>query len=66
MKQWTRAAYVVAAIIAVCVVVQAIRHGSWSPIEAGAWAPAVIVATMSASGRGRCRWPGQRRARDGR
>jgi hypothetical protein len=70
MKQWTRAMYVVAAIVAVCIVVQAVRRGSWSPIEAGAWSPAVIVAIMSASGGGRCRWPGRWsgrwRARDGR
>jgi hypothetical protein len=68
MKQLKRALYVVAAIVAVCIVVQAVRHGSWSPIEAGAWSPAVIVALMSASGgdSGRCRWPGRRRAHDGR
>lgn len=67
MKQLKRALYVVAAIVAVCIVVQAVRHGSWSPIEAGAWSPAVIVALVSASSSsGRCRWLGRRRAHDGR
>ena len=43
----------VAAFIAVSSIVQAINEGSWGPIIAVGWLPAVIVASWSGVGR-RC------------
>ena len=43
----------VAAFIAVAAIVQAIRQGSWGPIIAVGWLPAVIVASWPGVGR-RC------------
>ena len=51
-KRWTYVITGVAvAIVAVSSVVQAIRQGSWDPIIAVGWLPAVVIAT----------WPGTRR-----
>ena len=55
MKTWTRWMYVITglavAFVAVSSVAAAIRQGSWDPIIAVGWLPAVVVAT----------WPGTRR-----
>lgn len=55
MKPWTRWLQPIAVLAAMFVVVsaavQAIRQGSWGPILAVAWAPAVIAAA----------WPGSYR-----
>jgi len=52
MKSWTRwlqaIAGLAAVFVAVSAVLQAIRQGSWEPIIAVGWIPAVIVAA----------WPG--------
>jgi len=45
---------VVAVLVAVASVVQAIRQGSWAPVTSMAWLPAVVVAVWPGSGR-RCR-----------
>ena len=42
-----------AGLVAVSAVVQAVRQGSWAPIESVSWLLAVIVAAT---------WPGTRRA----
>ena len=64
MKPWVRWIYVftwvVAAFVAVSSIVQAIRLGSWTPILAVAWLPAVIVAARPGAYR-RC-LPRRRRA----
>jgi hypothetical protein len=56
MKPWARWMYVVTAcavaVVAVSSIVQAVRQGSWEPIIAVGWLPAVVVATW---------WPGSRR-----
>ena len=44
----------VAAFVAVATIVQAVRQGSWGPVIATGWLPAVIVATWPAAFR-RCR-----------
>ena len=44
----------VAAFVAVATIVQAVRQGSWGPVIATGWLPAVIVATWPATHR-RCR-----------
>jgi multidrug resistance efflux pump len=58
MKPSKRWLYVVASLVAVLVavasVVQAIRQGSWAPVTSVAWLPAVVVAVWPGSGR-RCR-----------
>ena len=55
MRPWTRGLYLIAvlgvAFVAVSTIVQAVRQGSWSPIIAVGWLPAVVIAT----------WPGSRR-----
>ena len=43
-----------AVFIAVATIVQAVRQGSWAPVIATGWLPAVIVATWPATYR-RCR-----------
>ena len=56
MKSWARWMYVITAfavaVVAVSSIVQAVRQGSWAPIIAVSWLPAVVVATW---------WPGTRR-----
>jgi len=57
MRPWTRWLYMitglVVALIAISSIVQAINEGSWGPIIAVGWLPAVIVASWSGVGR-RC------------
>ena len=57
MRPWTRWLYAIAALAAVFVavssIVVAIRQGSWAPIIAVGWIPAVVVAA----------WGGARRSR---
>ena len=57
MKPSKRWLYVVASLVAVLVAVasvaQAIRQGSWAPVTSIAWLPAVVVAVWPGSGR-RC------------
>jgi roadblock/LC7 domain-containing protein len=57
MKPSKRWLYVVASLVAVLVavasVMQAIRQGSWAPVTSVAWLPAVVVAVWPGSGR-RC------------
>jgi hypothetical protein len=57
MRRCTRWFYLVtglvAAFIAVAAIVQAIHQGSWGPIVAVGWLPAVIVASWPGAGR-RC------------
>jgi hypothetical protein len=59
MKPWARGMYVITAVaVAVVVVssiVQAVRQGSWGPLIAVGWLPAVVVATWWPGSRGRCR-----------
>jgi hypothetical protein len=43
-----------AVFVAVATIVQAARQGSWAPVIATGWVPAVIVATWPATYR-RCR-----------
>lgn len=43
-----------AVFIAVATVVQAVRQGSWAPVIATGWVPAVVLATWPATHR-RCR-----------
>lgn len=43
-----------AVFIAVATIVQAVRQGSWAPVVATGWVPAVIVATWPGTYR-RCR-----------
>jgi len=53
-KQWLSVvAGLAAAFIAVAAATQAIRQGSWTPVLAVGWLPAVIVATWPGAGR-RC------------
>jgi len=56
MRSCTRWVYVVAAVavavVAVSSVVAAVRQGSWGPVIAVGWFPAVVVAT----------WTGPRRS----
>ena len=56
MKPWARWMHVIAgvavAVVAVSSIVAAVRQGSWGPIVAVGWLPAVVVATW---------WPGKRR-----
>ena len=58
MKPWTRLMYVITgvamAVVAVSSIVQAIRLGSWEPIVAVGWLPAVVVAVWWPGTRGRC------------
>ena len=58
MKPWARWMYVITAcavtVVAVSSIVQAIRQGSWEPIIAVGWLPAVVVATWWPGRRGRC------------
>jgi len=58
MKPWARWMYVITAcavtVVAVSSIVQAIRQGSWEPIIAVGWLPAVVVATWWPGSRGRC------------
>jgi len=57
MRPWTRWLYMitglVVALIAISSIVQAISEGSWGPIIAVGWLPAVIVASWPGAGR-RC------------
>jgi len=57
MRPWTRWLYMitglVVALIAISSIVQAISEGSWGPIIAVGWLPAVIVASWPGVGR-RC------------
>jgi hypothetical protein len=46
------------------VAVQAIRQGSWAPVDSAGWIPAVIVATWPGRYR-RCGRPGLFRGRRG-
>ena len=41
-------------VVAVSSIVQAVRQGSWAPLIAVGWLPAVVVATW---------WPGRHRPR---
>jgi uncharacterized membrane protein len=54
MRPWRRGLYLIAvlgvAFVAVSTIVAAVRQGSWSPIIAVGWLPAVVIAT----------WPGSR------
>jgi hypothetical protein len=56
MKPSVRLMYVITgcavAVVAVSSIVQAARQGSWEPLIAVGWLPAVVVATW---------WPGTRR-----
>ena len=58
MKRWARWMYVITAcavtVVAVSSIVQAVRQGSWEPIIAVGWLPAVVVATWWPGRRGRC------------
>jgi hypothetical protein len=58
MSRCSRLMYVITgfavAVVAVSSIVQAVRHGSWSPIIAVGWLPAVVVATWWPGRRGRC------------
>jgi len=58
MKPWVRWMYVITgcavAIVAVSSIVQAVRQGSWGPVIAVGWLPAVVVATWWPGTRGRC------------
>ena len=56
MRPWARLMYVISgiamAVVGVSSIVAAVRRGSWEPIVAVGWLPAVVVATW---------WPGTRR-----
>jgi hypothetical protein len=56
MKPWERWLYLVAGlaalVVAAAAIAQAIRQGSWGPVESVAWLPAVIAASWPGSGRG--------------
>ena len=56
MRRWTSWLYLLAAVaatfVAVSSVVAAVRQGSWEPLIAMGWLPAVLVAAW---------WPGTRR-----
>jgi hypothetical protein len=58
MRSWTiwlsLIAGLVAVFVAVATIVQAVRQGSWAPVIATGWVPAVIVAAWPATSR-RCR-----------
>jgi hypothetical protein len=58
MRSWTTwlslIAGLVAVFVAVATIVQAVRQGSWAPVIATGWVPAVIVAAWPATSR-RCR-----------
>jgi hypothetical protein len=58
MKPWTRWIHgitaIAVAVVAVSSIVAAIRQGSWGPILAVGWLPAVVVATWWPGSRGRC------------
>jgi hypothetical protein len=58
MKPWARWMYVISGlamtVVAVSSIVQAIRQGSWEPVIAVGWLPAVVVATGRPGRRGRC------------
>jgi hypothetical protein len=58
MKPWARWMYVITGfavtIVAVSSMVQAIRQGSWAPIIAVGWLPAVVAATWWPRTRRRC------------
>ena len=58
MRSWTiwlsLIAGLVAVYAAVATIVQAVRQGSWAPVIATGWVPAVIVAAWPATSR-RCR-----------
>jgi hypothetical protein len=47
----------IAAFVAVATVVQAIRQGSWGPIWATGWLPAVVVAWLWTPASRRACWP---------
>jgi hypothetical protein len=52
-----------AAFVAVSVIVQAVAHRSWAPVDEAGWIPAVMVAVLPGTyRRGRC-LPGRRQAR---
>jgi hypothetical protein len=56
--RWTSWLYLLAGVAATVVVVSsvvaAVRQGSWEPVLAVAWLPAVIVATWPGNDRRRC------------
>jgi len=58
MKPWARWMYVITAcavaVVAVSSIVQAVRQGSWEPIIAVGWLPAVVAAIWWPGKRGRC------------
>ena len=58
MRSWTRWLFLIeglaAAFVAVASIVQAVRQGSWAPVIATGWVPAVMVAAWPATSR-RCR-----------
>lgn len=60
MKPWARWMHVITAIVvavaAVSSIVQAIRQGSWAPLIAVGWLPAVVAAIWWPGTRGWC-WP---------
>jgi len=65
MRSWIRALWLVAGLAALVVagstIARAVRQGSWSPILAMSWFPAIVAACATApAGRrgtaGRC-WP---------
>ena len=55
MTPWARGLYVITGlavtVVAVSSIVAAVRQGSWSPLIAVGWLPAVVVAIW---------WPGKR------
>jgi hypothetical protein len=58
MRRWTSWLYLLAGVAAIFVAVSsvaaAVRQGSWEPIIAMGWLPAVIVATWPGNDRRRC------------
>jgi hypothetical protein len=61
MKRWARwmqvAAGLAVGLVAVSAAVQAVREGSWGPVETVAWLPAIVVAAWPGTygAAGRCR-----------
>jgi len=62
MRPWARWMYVITgcavAVVAVSSIVAAVRQGSWGPLIAVGWLPAVVAATWWPGRRGRCQ-PGR-------
>ena len=59
MRSRTRWLYLISAVavlfVAVASIAAAIRQGSWAPILAVGWIPAVVIASLPAGRRRRCR-----------